>query len=173
MVKYTTLILKFDKKGEKTGWTYIQVPADIALKLKPNYKKSFRVKGKLDSFEIKAVAILPMGEGDFIMPINGTMRKGIGKRHGAQLKVQLEADDKPLTLSPTLMACLADEPKALAFFQKLPRSVQNYYSKWVESAKTAATQSRRIAHAVTSLSKYRSFQEMIRAERAEREKRLS
>lgn len=168
MVKYTTIILKFDKKGEKTGWTYIQIPADLAHKLKPNNKKSFRVKGKLDSFEIKAVALLPMGEGDFIMPINGTMRKGIGKRHGAQLKVQLEVDDKPLQLSKDLMACLADEPRALNFFQKLPRSVQNYFSKWVESAKTEPTKARRIAHAVTSLSKYRSFQEMIRSERAER-----
>lgn len=168
MITYTTTILKFDKQGEKTGWTYIEIPADIAGRLKPGNKKSFRVKGKLDSFEIKAVALLPMGEGNFIMPVNGAMRKGIGKRHGAQLSVRLEVDDKPLKLSEDLMACLADEPKALAFFNKLPRSVQNYYSKWVEGAKTEPTKARRIAHAVTSLSRYRSFQEMIRAERAER-----
>ena len=32
--------------GEKTGWSYIEIPAAIAQQLKPNYKKSFRVKGK-------------------------------------------------------------------------------------------------------------------------------
>ncbi len=79
MISYKTIILTFDKQGEKTGWTYIQVPADIAQQLKPDTKKSFRVKGKLDNYKIKAVALLPMGEGNFIMPINGAMRKAIGK----------------------------------------------------------------------------------------------
>src|SRR5947208_3349524 len=76
MVEYTMVILKFDEQGEKTGWTYIEVPADIAQQLKPGNKKSFRVKGKLDNYAIKKVALLPMGEGNFIMPFNAGMRKG-------------------------------------------------------------------------------------------------
>ena len=39
MVHFITTILKFDKQGEKTGWTYIEIPADIAEQLKPNNKK--------------------------------------------------------------------------------------------------------------------------------------
>lgn len=35
MVTYTTTIHKFDKNGDKTGWTYIEVPADVAQELKP------------------------------------------------------------------------------------------------------------------------------------------
>ena len=83
MVEYTTTLLKFDKQGEKTGWTYIEISSDIAQQLKPNNKKSFRVKGKLDNYTIQAVALLPMGEGNFIMPINGAMRKSIeiGRAH--------------------------------------------------------------------------------------------
>lgn len=162
MVQYTATILKFDKQGEKTGWTYIEVPSDIALQLKPNNKKSFRVKGKLDNYSIQAVALLPMGEGDFIMPINGVMRKSIGKRHGAQLKIQLQADNKPIQLSKDFMACLDDEPKALAFFHKIPKSVQNYFSKWIESAKTEPTKAKRIGQAVNALAKSKSFPEMIR-----------
>ena len=42
MVKFTTSILKFKEQGEKTGWTYIDVPAKIAEQLKPNNKKSFQ-----------------------------------------------------------------------------------------------------------------------------------
>ncbi len=162
IINFTTVILKFDKQGEKTGWTYIEVPEDIAQQLKPDNKKSFRVKGKLDNFAIKAVALLPMGAGNFIMPINGAMRKAIGKRHGAQLKVELEADNKPLKLSEDFMTCLADEPKALVTFNKIPKSVQNYFSKWIESAKTEPTKAKRIARAVNALARSQTFQEMIR-----------
>ena len=162
MISYNTTILKFDKQGEKTGWTYIEVSADLANQLKSANKKSFRVKGKLDNHCIKAVALLPMGGGNFIMPINGGMRKAIGKRHGAQLKVELEPDNKPLKLSKDFMTCLADEPKALVTFNKIPKSVQNYFSKWIESAKTESTKAMRITRAVNALARSQTFQEMIR-----------
>src|SRR5258705_10384994 len=126
MVQYTTTIHKFEKQGEKTGWTYIEVPADIAQKLKANNKKSFRVKGKLDNYRISGVALLPMGGGAFIMAINATMRKGIGKRHGAMVKAQLEADDRPFIFNAGFMDCLDDEPIAKRFFQTLPGSHQRY-----------------------------------------------
>src|SRR4051812_6845703 len=94
MVSYTTRILKFGKKGEKTGWTYIDIPPDVARKLSPGNKKSFRVKGKLDEFSVDNIALLPMGDGAFIMPLNAALRKGIGKREGAMLRVRLEFDER-------------------------------------------------------------------------------
>jgi len=163
MVQFTTTILQFDKQGEKTGWTYIAVSREIAQQLKPGNKKSFRVKGKLDNYAIKAVALLPMGAGDFIMAFNAAMRKGTGKRKGATLKVQLQADDKPLLLNKELMECLADEPSALAFFNTQPKSVQHYFSKWIGEAKTSTTKTKRIALAVSGLAKKMNFTEMIRA----------
>jgi Domain of unknown function (DUF1905)/Bacteriocin-protection, YdeI or OmpD-Associated len=163
MVQYTTTIHRFEKQGEKTGWTYIEIPADIAQKIKPDNKKSFRVKGKLDNFKISGVSLLPMGGGAFIMAINGAMRKGIGKRHGALLKVQLEEDEKPYPLNKDFMECLADEPNAIAFFKTIPRSFQNYFSKWIESAKTEPTRVKRIAQAVNGLSKKQNFPELLRS----------
>jgi len=163
MILFTTAIHKFEKQGEKTGWTYIEIPADIAQNLKPGNKKSFRVKGKLDNYKIAGVALLPMGGGSFIMAINGAMRKGIGKRHGAMLKVQLEEDEKPYQLNKEFMVCLADEPEALSFFREMPRSFQNYYSKWIESAKTEPTRIKRIALAVSTLARKMNFPEMIRS----------
>jgi len=163
MIQYTTTIHRFEKQGEKTGWTYIEIPADIAQKLKPGNKKSFRVKGKLDEYRISGVSLLPMGGGSFIMPINGTMRKGIGKRHGAMLKVQLDEDKIGYQLNKDLMECLKDEPKALRAFEAMPKSFQNYYSKWIESAKTEPTRTKRIAQTVSTLAKGMSFQEMLRA----------
>jgi hypothetical protein len=163
MIQFTTVLKKFGEQGEKTGWTYIEIPIDIAKKLKPNNKKSFRVKGKLDDLTIRSVALMPMGGGKFIMAVNAAMRKGVGKRKGAMLKVQLETDNKKLEMSKELMECLADEPKALLFFKTLPPSHQHYYSKWIDDAKTGETKTKRIVQAVNALSKNLQFGLMTRA----------
>lgn len=154
--------------GEKTGWHYIEVPADIAEKLNPADKKSFRVKGNLDGHPIKGVSLIPMGGGKYILALNATIRKGIRKAKGAMLKVQL-AVDKPYELLPELVECLNDEPDAKAFFNNLPRSHQNYFSKWIESAKTEATRARRIAMTVDAASKRWGYSQMIRDSKGKNE----
>jgi len=169
MIQFTTTLLQFAEQGEKTGWTYIRISAKLAGQLKPGNKKSFRVKGKLDDYVIKGVALMPMGDGEFIMPVNGTMRKGIGKRKGATVKVQLQEDKKKPEVSAALMECLTDEPKGLAFFQSLPRSHQLYFSRWIESAKTEATKTKRIAQAVSALAKSFGYGEMMRSLKQEKE----
>lgn len=170
-INYTTTIHKFESQGEKTGWTYIEIPADLAHKLKPNNKKSFRVKGKLDNFKIEQAALLPMGGGSFIMAINGAMRKGIGKKHGAMLKVQLQLDEKEYKFNEDFIACMDDEPSARKFFQTLPGSVQRYFSKWIDEAKTEQTKTRRIAQAVSALAHSTSFSEMVRNLKKEKQDR--
>ncbi|MGZ3838283.1 MAG: YdeI/OmpD-associated family protein [Flavisolibacter sp.] len=169
MISFATTILKFDQQGEKTGWTYISVPGALAQKLKQGNKKSFRVKGWLDAFPIKGVALIPMGGGDFIMALNASMRKGIRKQKGAVVQVVLEEDEEELKLSPDLMVCLADEPAALTQFRRLPKGHQRYFSNWVESGKTAPTKAKRIAHAIRFLSEGKNFGEMLRAIRQEKE----
>jgi len=168
MVQFNTTIRKFEKQGEKTGWTYIEIPADIAQELKPGNKKSFQVKGKLDNYKVTGVSLLPMGEGSFIMALNATMRKGIGKRQGAMLKVQLDEDKKGYELNKDFLECLRDEPKALNVFEAMPKSYQNYYSKWIESAKTESTKTKRIALAISSLAKFMSFPEMLRSQQTKK-----
>jgi hypothetical protein len=170
MVRFSAIIQKFESQGEKTGWNYIEVPADIAGQLKPGNKKSFRVKGKLDQYKIAGVSLLPMGGGSFIMAINAAMRKGTGKRYGAMLDVQLEEDEKPYKFNKAFMDCLADEPAAVEFFQTLPGSHQRYFSKWIDEAKTEPTRVKRIAQAVTALSKKQGYSEMIRSQQAQRQK---
>jgi hypothetical protein len=163
MLKYSTTILKFDKQGEKTGWTYIVVPADIAQELNPGVKKSYRVKGKLDQFSFSGMSLLPMGEGEFILALKGDVRKAIGKKHGAMLNVQLERDTSEYEINLEFLACLKDAPEADKIFSALPASHQRYYSKWIESAKTDATRAKRIALAVNSFLKKQTFAEMLRA----------
>ena len=163
MTRFTATIHQFAQQGEKTGWSYIEIPVDIAQKLKSGNKKPFRVKGKLDNYSIKSVALIPMGGGKFIMALNKTMRKGFGKGKGAMLKVQLEVDTKAYQLNKDLVECLHDDPKALAFFKTLAKSHQNYFSKWIDGAKTGATKTKRIAQTVNGLGKHQNFGEMLRA----------
>ena len=63
MPEFTTIINQFGAQGEKTGWTYIEIPESITQELKPGYRKTFRVKGKLDDYPIAAVALFPRGGG--------------------------------------------------------------------------------------------------------------
>ena len=162
MITFRATLQKFGSKGEKTGWTFIELPQDMANQLKPNTRTSFRVKGTLDQYAIKQVALVPIGEGDFILAVNGTMRRGIRKEEGATVTVCLEVDDSPLEQSADLLECLEDDPAARAYFNKLPVSHQTYYSKWIESAKTAETRASRIAKAIRGMSMGMDYGEMIR-----------
>lgn len=168
MVRFTTTILKFKAQGEKTGWTYIVIPAKLAQQINPGVKKSFRVKGKFDNYSFDALTLLPMGEGDFIIPLKADIRKAIKKNAGAVIQVQITLQPKAYEIDAEFMECLNDEPKALAFFNSLTGSHRNYFSKWIESAKTAPTKAKRIAMAVDALARKWGYPEMIRAEKQKR-----
>lgn len=162
MISYTTQIKKFDEQGEKTGWTYIEIPAQIAEQLKPGTKVSFLVKGKLDDVAIKGASLLPMGGGNFIFPLKNDLRKKLGKNKGAMLQVHLAADNAPYQINEDFIICLKDNPTAALHFNNLPGSHQKYFSKWIESAKTEMTKAKRIAQAVQAMQYKLSYAEMMR-----------
>lgn len=168
MVTFTAIILKFGEMGEKTGWTYIDIPADVAQQLKPGNRKSFRVRGTLDSFPIAGAAIMPMGEGNFILTLNAPMRKGVHKREGAMLQVSLEEDvDFKLVVPDDVHECLADEPEALDYFNSLLESHRRYFVNWINSAKTIPTRAKRIAQTCHAMANRMDYGQMIRAGRKE------
>lgn len=148
--------------GEKTRWMYIEIPANVTEKINPGCKKSYRVKGKLDNYFIEKVALMPMGQGNFIMPFNAKMRIGTGKSEGAMLKVSLELDERTIPINAELLECLADEPEALKYFNGLPKSMQGYFSKWIDTAKTDTTKTKRIAESVEALRLHKDFGAMLR-----------
>lgn len=166
MIRYKTTIHKFDEQGEKTGWTYIEIPAELAQKLFPGNKKSFRVKGKLDKFPIHHIALMPMGDGTFIMAINAGMRKGIAKKQGAMLDVQLEKDDSGIPIHPELLAGLEEDETAKAYFESLAPSHRLYFSKWISDAKTEPTKIKRLTLCLLALSLQKDYGTMIREQKA-------
>lgn len=173
MPTFTTILQKFGEKGDKTRWTYLEIPMAVSDELKPGQKTSFRVKGTLDNYPIKQIALLPLGktvaritdglEGGFMMPVNAAMRRGMGKEEeGASVRVTLEVDNDPMPISADLLDCLDDEPVAKAHFQTLSRGHQNYFSNWIEDAKTIETRTKRLTQAITGLAMKMNFGEMIR-----------
>lgn len=162
-VAFTTTLKRFASKGEKTGWTYIEIPAEFATQLKPGMKKSYRVKGRLDHYKIEKASILPMGNGDFILPVKKTIQTAIKKSPGAMLKVELSPDDREVELDAELVICLKEEPAAWAAFNNLPGSHQRYYSKWISDAKTDATKAKRIAKTIYGMLNHLTFAEMMKS----------
>ena len=171
LLRFNTTILQFGEQGEKTGWTYVSIPSRLAVKLNPENKKAFRVKGKLDEYCFQGMAVIPIGNGDYIMALNGDVRKKIRKGKGANLKVELELDAKPPAISGEFLDCLRDEPGAHSFFHSLGKSHQLYFSKWIESAKTEQTKAKRIAMAVNALARKFGFPEMLRARKQQNRER--
>lgn len=168
MVQFSTIIQKFNKQGDKTGWTYIVVLAEIAHQLQPNNKKAFRVKGLLDQHAIFGASLLPMGEGHFILPLNAIMRKGIKKPQGETVEASFEVDLNEPQPPAELMECLADEPLALQQYQSLTKSHRNYFINYISSAKTKETKVRRIAQTITALERKMDYGQMIRAAKDDR-----
>lgn len=168
MVAFTALILQFGQQGEKTGWTYIEISADIARQLKPDNKKSFRVRGMLDAFPVSGMALMPMGEGNFIMALKAEVRRGIHKHAGAMLEVRLEEDpDFRIEMPGDLRECFDFEPEAYAFFNSLAKSHRDYFIKWIDSAKTSQTRAKRIVNTVNAMLQKWNYGQMMRAMKKE------
>ncbi len=163
MVEFSTIILQFAEQGEKTGWSYIEVSADLARQLKPGNKKSFRVRGMLDGFAISGMALMPMGEGNFIMALKADVRKRIHKNKGAMVQVRMEEDiDFKIEMPDDLAACFEFEPEALDFFNSLAKSHREYFIKWITSAKTNETRAKRIVNTINAMLRKWNYSRMIR-----------
>lgn len=171
MVDYNTIILQFGEQGEKTGWTYIEIPADLAQEMKPGNKKSFRVRGWLDEYPIAGMALMPMGEGKFIMALKEEIRKATRKGRGAMLRVRLEFDTEfKIEMPEDLQECFEFErPEAFEFFNSLAKSHQGYFIKWINDAKTEQTRANRIANTINAAVRRMDYGMMLREQKKLRE----
>lgn len=163
MHSFQTTILKFANKGEKTGWTYVDIPPDIITKLKLKTKKEFRIKGLMDNVKFERLATYPIGEGNFIIAINAELRKKLGKKEGAMLSIKFDLDKSEALQSQELIDCLNEDPIALKQFNSQPLSHRNYFHRYVYTAKGADTRAGRIVNIINAMYKKQNFGEMIRS----------
>lgn len=163
MVEFNAIILQFAAQGEKTGWSYIDIPADIARELKRDNKRSFRVRGMLDGLAVSGLALMPMGGGNFIMALKAEIRKGIRKNAGAMLHVKLEEDiDYKVEVPDDLKECFDFDPESWGYFNSLAKSHRDYFIKWIDGAKTVETRNKRIVNTVNAMLKKWTYNVMLR-----------
>ncbi|WP_231459327.1 YdeI/OmpD-associated family protein [Pedobacter sp. Leaf132] len=162
-------IERFEKMGDKTGWSYVFIPNAIADKIKPGCKVSFRVKGRIDEVLINGMATTPMGGGDFIIALKSELRKQLKKEAGSAVELYLEEDkDFKIDMPEDLEICLSEEEHLISNFLKLAKSHQNYFIKWINEAKTETTRTKRLVMTVSAMDNQQDFGTMIRAEKSNR-----
>lgn len=163
MITFRTEIERFHEMGEKTGWTYVFIPFDIANQIKPDCRRSFRVRGHLDQVAIEGLSLVPMGDGNFIIALNAALRKKLRKEKGAVLDLSLAEDSTfKIEMPEDLEICLSDEPHLMQNFLKQPKSHQNYFINWLNTAKTDATRTKRMVKIVSAMDKNWDFGTMMR-----------
>lgn len=160
---FTATILKYSSKGEKSGWTYVKIPDDIIKALKLPDKKGFRIKGTMDDVPFEKLSTYPVGEGRYIIAINGQMKKKLCKKEGAGLKIAFEKDNAGPLQSKELMAALKEEPAASKQFESLTFAHKNYFHRYVATAKGLDTRAGRIVHVINAMLRKQNFGEMIRS----------
>lgn len=138
-----------EKYAGKGGWTYARIPEVIQDKTTPF--GWVKVRGTIDSVEIKSYRLMPMGNDQLFLPVKAAIRKTIGKEAGDWVHVVLYPDIEPYEVPDELMQCLEDEPKALKFFNTLSDSEKKYYTEWIFSAKKDQTKVKRLAITVNRL----------------------
>jgi len=164
MVTFNAELEKFKDNGEKTGWTYVFIPHAIADQIKPGERRAIRIKGTIDHLSISGIAIMPMGDGDFILPLKKDIRKQLQKEAGAKVTLNLSFDaDFKVEMPEDLEMCLADEEELITQFLSMPKSHQNYFINWLNTAKTEATRTKRIVMIVNAMDKKLDFGAMIRS----------
>jgi len=133
----------------KGGWSYIEIK-----EISPDHKAHFgmvRVKGYIDSYEIKQYNLMPMGNGNLFLPVKAEIRKKIKKEAGDLVHVILYLDASPLVIPQELIDCLNEYPEAMKFYERLTQSEKRLYLNWVYSAKQEDTKANRIVKMIDKL----------------------
>lgn len=159
---FTAIIQRFEKKGEKTGWTYVSVDSELANRINPGVKTSYRVSCEIKEKKDLDFTLLPMGGGDFIFPIRKEMLKSLSLKIGDKVQISISYNKEKYKIDEDFMDYLNKMPKAIKYFESLPISHKNYFSKWIQSAKTLETKAKRIERAVRYLNQSKGYVEMIR-----------
>jgi hypothetical protein len=144
-----------EKMPGKGGWSYVVI-SEIPKAVRQSMGL-VRVRGFIDSYELKQFNLLPMKDGKMLLPLKSAVRKKIGKQEDDRVHVVLYADDSVVEVPDDILACLLESDRAYQFFQTLSDSNKKYYIDWIEEAKRIETKAERINKAINLLENRRKF----------------
>ena len=167
MIQFTAEIEKFEANGEKTGWSYVFIPQEIADQIKADNRREVRVRGFIDHIVVNGMCMMPVKGDGFILPLRKSLRKDLKKEEGYKVELSLEFDaDFKIEMPDDLEICLADESELLVYFLSLPKSHQNYFINWLNTAKTEGTRTKRLVMIINAMVNQWDFGMMIRSARS-------
>ncbi len=111
------------------------------------------VRGTINGFPFRS-SLMPMG-GCHRMPVNKTLRDGVGAKPGDIVDVLMERDEEKRTVeAPTVLKkALAKNKVAKANWEKLAFTHKKEIALWIEAAKQEETKARRVTKAMQVLEK--------------------
>ncbi|MFT3795805.1 YdeI/OmpD-associated family protein [Flavobacterium sp.] len=136
------------KSAGKGGWTFITMPIMPDLPKKKN--STVRVRGFIDSYELKDVHIWAMKKGTFLA-VKAEIRKAIKKEEGDTVKLILFLDEPQMVIPEDFLVCLREEPKIHKLFESYSAAQKKEITDWIFSAKTEDDKITRIAQTMEKL----------------------
>ena len=133
--------------GPSRAWSMLHIPFDVEEEWGSRARVS--VRGVINGFQFRT-SIFPDGKGGHTMMVNKGMKDGGGAIQGKTVRVELERDSTPrtITIPPDLKKALARNSKASASFEAFAPSHRRAYVDWIMQAKREETRVARIAKAV-------------------------
>ncbi len=117
----------------------------------PKKKNStVRVRGFIDSYELKDFNIWAMKKGTFLA-VKAEIRKAIQKEEGDTVKVTLWLDEPQMVIPEDFLACLRDEPQLLKRFESYSEQAKKETLDWIFAAKTEDEKIARMAKIIEKL----------------------
>jgi hypothetical protein len=156
LVNKDYLLQKFAGKG---GWTYAII-SEISIDKRSRFGW-VKVKGRIDSFELKNYKLMPLGNGKLFLPVKAEIRKKTGKKDGDWVRVVLYPDDAPTEIPGELLSCLEDDSVAYEAFKSYTDGQRKEFIDWIYSAKTEETRVNRIVETLDKLAKGRKFRDKL------------
>ena len=136
------------KSAGKGGWTFFTMPVFENLPKKKN--STVRVRGFIDSYELKDFNIWAMKKGTFLA-VKAEIRKAIQKEEGDTVKVTLWLDEPQMVIPEDFLACLRDEPQLLKRFESYSEQAKKETLDWIFAAKTEDEKIARMAKIIEKL----------------------
>jgi hypothetical protein len=143
MHRFQTILVS-GKERPYTSWTFLIIPADLAINWGPGRKA---VRGTISGYAFRGTA--SRGEGTLRVPVPRDLREKAGLCRGDTVEVALKLDAGPrrIHLPDELRAVFKDDPEVAALYGKLPPSHRRAWATYVAEAKRPETRMRRARRA--------------------------
>ena len=138
------------------GGAYVVVPFSVADVF--GTRGQLRVKGTIDGQPFQS-SMAPMGGEHHVLGLHKATREAIGKSVGdtVRLEVQPDTEQRTVIVPDDFRKALAANQPAKEAFDRFAYTHRKEYVGWIESAKRPETRQRRIADAVSRISKGTKF----------------